>query len=119
LPQDRCHLTSEEDSYGNEEGSQKEIELQQVQRQEVRLEEIIQPQVLSIRGQERRNRDARNEEGQAEIRPQRQEGHKPETGDRYRSIEGAQRREKGADKEVIDDPRYGIIGGMPTVARSS
>jgi hypothetical protein len=119
LLQERRHLTSEEDSYGNEEGSQKEIELQQVQRQEVQLEEIIQPQILSIRGQERRNRDARNEEGQAEIRPQWQEGHQPETGDRYWSIEGAEGREKGPGKEVIGDPRYGIIDGMRTVARSS
>jgi hypothetical protein len=41
LLQESCHLTSEEDSYGNEEGSQKEIKLQEVQRQKVRLEEII------------------------------------------------------------------------------
>ena len=44
---------------------------------------------------------------------------KPETGDRYWSIEGAQGREKGSGKEVIGDPRYGIIDGMRTVARSS
>jgi hypothetical protein len=31
LPQDRCHLTSEEDSYGSEEGNQEEVCSKEIQ----------------------------------------------------------------------------------------
>ena len=64
LPKAARHLTSEEDSYGNEEGNQKEIQQQiskppgkedhaQHRGEEIQREEIIPPEILSIRRKER------------------------------------------------------------------
>jgi hypothetical protein len=96
----------EGDKHGNQEIIRKEI-VEEVFGQEVIGEEIfeqkeIDTEVFSERGQERGNRDAGDEEGHAQERPQRQESDKPEAGDRNRALEGAQRRQEGAEEEVSE-----------------
>jgi cobaltochelatase CobT len=108
------HLTFEEDEDGNQKECGKEKCGKEKSREENRGEEIINAEVLPICKSECRDRDEGDEERNAEIRPQRQEGHRSEAGNRYRVIEGTEGWEESPGEKILDQASFiRRVGGFP------
>ena len=130
LPKTGRHLTSEEDSYGNEEGNQKEIQQQigkppgekdhaQHWREEIKFEEIISPKYSPSAGKNVETEMREMKQGKLKSG---RSGKKVTNRKQAIAIGLSEARKEGKKvpaKEVVDASRCGIIRRIRTVARSS
>jgi hypothetical protein len=104
LEKEQCEEKQRQEELCREEELGEEIQLKEICFEKIRFEKGGRPQIQPQGFEVCRARSESDEEGTAEVRSQREEGHEPEAGDCDRIVRSPQKGSKGSpcQEEVVE-----------------